>query len=108
MRVTNPVSNLSLASGTSNSDSFTPSFIFDEDGVVQMGTATAGTGTIRVQGRLSASAPWVDITLTSAGATSHAISTTTSAYYLVPLFPHMRVQVTASSSITGLNVWFGA
>ena len=108
MRVSNPISNFSLASGTSNSASFTPSFIFDEDGVVQMGTATSGTGTIKLQGRLSELAPWTDITLTSGGATTHTISTTTGAYYLVPLFPFMRVQVTASTAITGLNVWFGA
>ncbi len=90
------------AGATVNSAVFAPTFRFDEDGIVQVGTITGGA-TIKVQGRLSQAAPWVDIVLTSAGATT----ATAAGYFLVPLFPEMRINVVAGGSGATLSVWFG-
>ena len=103
MRVFVPVNNQTIsASGTYNSDIFFPRFVYDEDGIIQIGTITGGA-TVKLQGRLSPNAPWVDVVLTSAG----AISATAAGYYLVPMFPEMRVNVVAGGSGATLTVWVG-
>lgn len=98
------VDNQTIAAGTTyNGNVFYPSFVDDEDGIIQIGTITTvgGTATIKLQGRLLATAPWVDVAL-GAGT-----SATAAGYFLVPMFPEMRVTVAAATAQVSLSVWVG-
>jgi len=106
MRIYNAVENQSIASlGTYNGPIFRPSFMDDEDGIFQVGSYTGpGAATFILQGRLVPAAPWVNIVLNSAGDTSASDA----GYFLVPMFPEMRVVVSASGgSVSGCNAWIG-
>lgn len=106
MRIYTAVDNQNIASGaTYTGPIFRPSFIDDEDGIFQVGTYSGiGAASFALQGRLTASAPWVTIVLNSAGDTS----TADAGYFLVPMFPEMRVTVGASGgNVTGCNAWIG-
>lgn len=90
------------ANATVNSAVFFPSFRFDEDGIMQV-DIISGSATVKLQGRLSNTAPWVDVVLN----TSNATTATADGYFLVPLFPEMRVNVVAGASGATLSVWVG-
>ncbi len=82
------------------SPSYFPTMKFDEDGVVQIAHNTPGLA-VSIQGRLSPSLGWVTLRLDAAGLTA----STTSGYYLVPLFPEMRASVTGASG--NVDVFIG-
>lgn len=89
------------ANSTIDGSSFFPSAKFDEDGVVQI--SATNNPTIKIQGRASTEAPWVDIVLNAAGATS---TTVNSGYFTIPLFPEMRATVTGPAAATAVvSIW---
>ena len=107
MRVTKlfnavPVSN----TGTTNSSVLQMRMQNDEDGIVQVQITSGGpTATLKVQGRITSDAPWVDVRVDSSGTTD----ITASGYWLIPTFPEMRMSVTGSGSAgtTTVNAWIG-
>ncbi len=77
----------------------TPKAIHNEDATVQVSMTVSCT--VRIQGRSSPIAPWVNIRLTPAGDTSF----TASGYGTIPLFPEMRVDITGGASTSDVAVW---
>jgi len=78
---------------------FSPYMRFDEDGIVQINHTTAGL-TVNIQGRLSPDCSWVNIVLNAGG----LVNSTSSGYFLIPLFPEMRVNVTGSSGVVDVYI----
>lgn len=78
-------------------ETFQPKTKYNEDGIVQI--QIGGTATVSISGRLSPTAPWVDIDLDGSGTTS----VTASGYYNIPLFPQMRITSVSTSGIN--NIW---
>lgn len=107
MRVTKlfnavPVSN----TGTTNSSVLQMRMQNDEDGIVQVQITSGGpTATLKVQGRITSDAPWVDIKLDAVTNTQ----TNASGYWLIPIFPEMRMSVTGSGAAgtTTVDAWIG-
>lgn len=96
MRVTRLLDN---SVGAATSETLATKMILNEDGVFQAQIHT-GTATIKLQGRVAPTAPWADLTLNSAGATS----ATASGVFFVPLLPEMRVTVTGTGTV---SAWVG-
>jgi hypothetical protein len=88
------------ASTTVNGTAFPITAKFDEDGVVQV--STTNSPTVRIQGRASPEAPWINIVLNAAGDTS---TTTAGGYFTLPLFPEMRASVTAGVANAVVDIW---
>lgn len=78
--------------GAGTSATVYPLMKFDEDGVVHITHNTAGLS-VQIQGRLNPALNWVNLRLDAAGTTVN----TSSAYYLIPLFPEMQAVVTGAS-----------
>ena len=90
---------LFTTSGAATSVVIQPKLIANLTGVLQI-QVHSGTPTIVLQGRISPDAPFFDVILNAAGATS----ATTSGYYMVPLFAQMRCVITGTASV---SVWLG-
>ncbi len=107
MRVTKLFNNLAVSnSGTQTSAVLQTRMDNDEDGLLQIHVASAGpVAVIRVQGRITSDAPWVDVILDNAGTYEVAYS----GYWLIPIFPEMRLSVTGAGSAgtTTVNAWIG-
>ena len=93
------VTRLFTLSGAATSEIVEPKMIYNEDGIFQI-QVHSGSPTVVLQGRLSPDAPWFDVYLNSAGATSASGS----GYFTVPLFPQMRCVITGSASV---SAWLG-
>ena len=92
--------------GTTNSSVVQMRMQNDEDGIVQVQIPSGGpTATLKVQGRITSDAPWVDIKLDAVTNTQ----TNASGYWLIPIFPEMRMSVTGSGSAgsTTVDAWIG-
>lgn len=93
------VTRLFTESGAATSSTIEPKMLSNEDGIFQI-QVHSGTPTVKLQGRLSSAAPWVDIALNVAGVTS----ATSSGYFMVPLFPQMQCVITGTASV---SAWLG-
>lgn len=107
MRVTKLFDNVAVSnSGTTNSNVVRMRMQNDEDGILQVQMTSGGpTATLKVQGRITSDAPWVDVALDSVTNST----TTQGGYWLIPTFPEMRLSVTGSGSAgtTTVNAWIG-
>lgn len=102
MRVTKLLDVSGIGQTTSPSpEPYAPKTIFNSDGIVQVEIITdpftPGTS-LKIQGRVSREAPWVDLDL---GGTTVAAA---SNYFVMPLMPEMRV-VASSVVPTTFRVW---
>ena len=107
MRVTKLFDNVAVSNtGTTNSSVVQMRMQNDEDGLLQVQMTAGGpTATLKVQGRITGDAPWVDVALDSVTNTT----TTQGGYWLIPTFPEMRLTVTGSGTAgtTTVNAWIG-
>lgn len=105
MRVTKLFDAVAVSNtGTTNSSVLQMRMQNDEDGMIQVQITSGGpTATLKAQGRIHSSAPWVDVKLDSVTNTQ----TTQSGYWLIPIFPEMRLTVTGSGTAgtTTVDAW---
>ena len=93
------VTRLFTTSGAASSEIIEPKMIYNEDGVFQV-QVHSGSPTVVLQGRLSSEAPFFDVVLNAAGATT----ITGSGYFTVPMVPQMRCVITGTASV---SAWLG-
>jgi hypothetical protein len=93
------ITRLFTTSGAATSVTIEPKMNYNEDGIFQV-QVHSGSPTVVLQGRLSPDAPFFDVVLNSAGATS----ATASGYFMVPLFTQMRCVITGTASV---SAWLG-